>query len=281
MKISHTETISNLYADLDSNDNYELHWGYGNRTAAVYWQFRDQIVFPIVSSWLATRKLESIRVLEVGTGHAHELNKYALLNITQAQLSGVDLVIERLNQAKKIYPCMGFAQQNGLQLAFANDSFDIVFQYTCVVHPLTKEKQELMCREMMRVLKPGGIVVWWDLARPSWRLVNMRRLCNFLCGKTSIRGTLSTLWQLIMELSNNDIRNKKLASSVIDYLLPIDQEDIARYFSGSQIVQLKHAGLDYDIWKLLWSRSRALAEYLWRKGWFSQHCFAIVTKGSL
>ena len=278
MEISRMEILSNLYADLDTMDNYERNWGYLNPVAAAYWRFRDQVAFESIAKWCGDKTISNISVLEIGTGHGHELGKYTQLNIPETQLFGIDLVIDRLKRAKRVYPCIQFTQQDGLLLAFESNSFDVVFQYTCVVHLLTKEEQELICKEMWRVLKPGGVIVWWDVAKPRWRLINMTRILNIIFGKTTIRDAFHVFGQIIVEIFNGHVRDEILKRSIADYLLPINLEDIKNYFSSSRIIQAQLTGLDYKVWKILWARNMSLAEYLWRKGWFSGHIFALLTK---
>src|SRR5262245_2621361 len=171
--------IQEFYVNYDRDNKYELRYGYINPVAAAYWRSRDELVMESVLSRFDTLN-KPLRVLEVGAGHGHELAKFASLGIPQSHLTSIDLVFHRVKQAKSNYPCMGFSQQDATCLAFPDKTFDIVCQFLCVVQALSRELQQSICQEMTRVLKPGGIIIWFDITPPRWRLVLFERLCNFL-----------------------------------------------------------------------------------------------------
>src|SRR5262249_4093961 len=208
-------------------------------------------------------------------GHGHELAKFALLGIPQEQLTGVDVVPERLVRARAIYPAIQFEDGDARALPFADACFDVVCQFTCAMHAPSKLSQELICREMSRVLRPGGIIIWWDIAPARWRLVVAQRLTNVLFGPKRLRRAPGYFWRTLKELLLPRRRRQAVASALPPYILPVSGEELANWFPGLT-VRARRAGLDYPVWESLWPRHRTLAHYLWRKGWLSHHCFAVV-----
>jgi len=264
------------YEEHDRNDEYERQWGYSNPIAASYWRVRDELVFAAVRKHFRGR-YESCRVLEVGVGHGHELAKFAQLGISPTRLVGVDLMFHRLVKAKSMYPAVWYSQQDGTRLAFSDNAFDIVCQFTCVMHAESKDQQRTCCKEMSRVLKPGGIVIWWDMTPPTWRVILFKRLCDSLSGGRRWRQLLSDVKQTFREAMSPSYRRQKLACALPPYLLPISRFELLDWFPGLKVLAV-NAGLDYGIWELLWRRSRWLATILWRTGFLSHHCFAVVLK---
>jgi SAM-dependent methyltransferase len=262
--------VCGYYQARDADGAYERDWGYGNPLAAAYWRMRDELVFPRV----ARRRNHCAalpRVLEIGCGYGHELAKMSLLGIPQGYLTGVDLVEHRISGAKALYPGIRFEVQDATQLEFEPASFDIVTQFTCFMHAPTAEMHRAMCAEVARVLKPGGIIIWWDLApstRNASRALQIRRLLS-----------LRTGWARVKRALQRPAPSGAGANCHKDGPRRISPSDLPRLFPGFD-VQAQHAGLSFESWKSLWPKSPGTAEFLWRSGVFAEHCFAVICKKS-
>ena len=279
--------IKQYYEHRDQDNLYERQWGYVNSTTACWYRLRDELVFEAVLSHFDTLN-NPPRVLEIGVGHGHELAKFSLLGIPQENLVGIDLVSGRLDWAKSIYPNINFYQGNATNLVFTDNSFDIVCQFTCAMHMPSKESQILLCQEMLRVLKPGGIIIWWDLAPPRRRskIINkiLNRILNPSFSLIYFTQILSFI-KLYVYKKSTILPKKTTDNPSVDsknnynptYSLPISREDIIEMFS-CQKKQCISAGVDYPLWAFIWQRNRILASFLWRTAWFSQHCFAVIEK---
>lgn len=277
--MSYESEIKEFYKNRDRDNQYERQWGYVNSVSAAYWRLRDELVFNAILSHFDTLST-SPKVLEIGTGYGHELAKLGFLGIPHSHLTGVDLVPERLNRANIIYPSINFSQQDAVKLTFADSSFDIVLQFTCVMHAVSNELQQAICQEMCRVLKPGGIIIWWDISPLTWKNILTQRLCSLLASKRPFREGLVILKQSICEAFIPSLRRKVCRNSIPPHMLPISREKVIQMFSQLK-VQVVLAGLDYNVWQLIWPRNRTLAYTLWHTGWLAQHCFALIKKDSL
>jgi SAM-dependent methyltransferase len=274
--MNYQNDIYEYYKIRDQNHQYERDWGYVNPVAAAYWRLRDELVFENVLTHFDPLA-QPLKVLEIGVGNGHELSKFSLLGIPQTNLTGIDLLQERLDRAKFIYPNINFVQQDALKLDFPDNTFDIVCQFTCAMHLPSKELQKIFCKEMERVLCPKGIIIWWDIAPLTWRVILLRRLCLCLFGKISFREIISAIKQSTLEALVSSIRKDTLNQDKNFYTLPISSEDITSMFPDLQITVFR-AGLDFPIWDLVRKCSRILADSLWRSSCFSNHCFAILKK---
>ncbi|HJZ92937.1 MAG TPA: class I SAM-dependent methyltransferase, partial [Gemmataceae bacterium] len=234
------ESVRALYASRDLDRRYERQWGYVNPTAAGYWKIRDELVCDAVCRRFDVLTSD-LNVLEVGVGHGHELAKFALLGIPQEQLTGVDVVPERLVRARAIYPAIQFEDGDARALPFADACFDVVCQFTCAMHAPSKLSQELICREMSRVLRPGGIIIWWDIAPARWRLVVAQRLTNVLFGPKRLRRAPGYFWRTLKELLLPRRRRQAVASALPPYILPVSGEELANWFPGLT-VRARRAG---------------------------------------
>lgn len=268
--------LTDFYAQRDREDRYEYQWGYVNPVASAYWRMRDALVCQAVATRFNTLR-QPLRVLEIGSGYGHELVKFGALGICQSNLTGIDIVSERVHRARMLYPSMTFLEQDATCLEFAEDSFDIVCQFTCVMHGESLDMQRKICQEMVRVLRPGGLIIWWDLTPLRWRILLFRAVFNLLSTNRSRKCALLDMKNAMMELLLPSQRNKAAERRRDPHILPISLDDIRRFFAGFDI-QANSVGLDYYIWEVLWPRHPTFAEWLWRKAWLSHHGFAIVQK---
>lgn len=100
------------------------------------------------------------RVLEVGCGRGGVLIEY--LYYGAASLSGIDLLADRVIEAKQRLPQAVLSCADGQKLPFAPDCFDLVMQYTAFSSVLDDNVKANMGREMLRVLRPNGLILWYD-----------------------------------------------------------------------------------------------------------------------
>ena len=75
------------------------------------------------------------------------------------EISGLDLSEKILQQARTIHPEIDFRKGNILGLEFENDSIAGVVAFYAIVH-FTEQQVEIACREVFRVLEPGGIFLF-------------------------------------------------------------------------------------------------------------------------
>jgi len=75
------------------------------------------------------------------------------------EISGLDLSEKILEQARTIHPGIHFQKGNILEFEFDNDSIAGAVAFYAIVH-FTEEQVKIACREVYRVLKPGGIFLF-------------------------------------------------------------------------------------------------------------------------
>jgi ubiquinone/menaquinone biosynthesis C-methylase UbiE len=75
------------------------------------------------------------------------------------EISGLDLSEKILEQARTIHPEIHFQKGNILERDFENDSIAGAVAFYAIVH-FTEEQVGIACREVFRVLQPGGIFLF-------------------------------------------------------------------------------------------------------------------------
>jgi ubiquinone/menaquinone biosynthesis C-methylase UbiE len=102
------------------------------------------------------------RVLEVGCGSGKVLAMLLRWGASPDKLYGIDLVPERIEDAKQRFPEINFLLANAENLNFPDGSFDLVLQFTVFTAILDDEMAHNVAAEICRVLKPGGALLWYD-----------------------------------------------------------------------------------------------------------------------
>jgi SAM-dependent methyltransferase len=126
--------------------------------------------------------LSSLTLLEVGCGAGGNLLELLRLGFAPAHLNGVELLPERLAQARAVLP-EAVALHNGDALAenLPAQSLDIVYVSTVFSSLLDDAYQQRLAEAMWRWLKPGGALLWYDFTvdnprNPDVRGVPLSRL---------------------------------------------------------------------------------------------------------
>jgi SAM-dependent methyltransferase len=104
----------------------------------------------------------NIRVLDVGCGMGGWLLEFMLWGADQRLLSGIDLDSERVQRARARLPHAELYDGAASGLPWPDQSFDLVTQFTVFTSILDAGLKRAVAREMLRVLKPGGVVLWFD-----------------------------------------------------------------------------------------------------------------------
>jgi ubiquinone/menaquinone biosynthesis C-methylase UbiE len=82
--------------------------------------------------------------------------------VVAENLFGIDLLPERIKEAKRQYPSVYFTCGNAESLHYPDELFDIIIQSTTFTSILDKKMKKGIASEMIRVLKSNGVIIWHD-----------------------------------------------------------------------------------------------------------------------
>jgi ubiquinone/menaquinone biosynthesis C-methylase UbiE len=108
-------------------------------------------------------QLERTKLLEIGCGNGDLLRDFIKWGARPDNLFGVDLIADRVAEAMKVCPqAVTIAQGNAARLQFPDAMFDLVLQSTVFTSVLDAETKKQMAAQMRRVVKPDGLILWYD-----------------------------------------------------------------------------------------------------------------------
>lgn len=102
-------------------------------------------------------------ILDVGCGTGSLLGTFAAWGANVGRLAGVDLMADRITTARQQLPGIRFEAVNAERLPFEDESFDVVSTFTVFSSLLDRKMASSVAAEVARVLKPGGVVLWYDM----------------------------------------------------------------------------------------------------------------------
>ncbi len=126
--------------------------------------------------------LERFDILEVGCGEGGVVLDLIRWGADPARLHGCDLLPDRLAVARRRLPAAtGLAVADGGALPYPSSRFDLALQFTVFTSVLDESLRRRIAAEMWRVLRPGGVVLWYDFRfrgrnNPSVRAIHPRQV---------------------------------------------------------------------------------------------------------
>jgi ubiquinone/menaquinone biosynthesis C-methylase UbiE len=107
--------------------------------------------------------LRDQRILDVGCGTGVWLRAFAEWGAAPSRLTGVDLQEQRIAEARRLAPpAVRLVTGSAAELAFPDESFDIVLQSLMFTSILDQTVRNRVAGEMLRVVRPGGMILWYD-----------------------------------------------------------------------------------------------------------------------
>jgi SAM-dependent methyltransferase len=111
-------------------------------------------------------------LLDLGSGDGALLARIAELGFTRT--AGIELVAER--QARARARGLDVRVGSASELPFGDGEFDVVTQFTVLSSVLDPETRARIAAEALRVLRPGGVILSYDLRRAPAVLRAARRV---------------------------------------------------------------------------------------------------------
>ena len=116
------------------------------------------------------------RILDVGCGGGGDLHELAKLKYRCENITGIDVLPDRLAEAKQLWPQGCFIEGDASQMQFEDSCYDLVFESTMFATLPDDVLSAGIAAEMVRVCKPGGYLLLRDWWTPKPRDTNYKAL---------------------------------------------------------------------------------------------------------
>jgi ubiquinone/menaquinone biosynthesis C-methylase UbiE len=133
-----------------------------HREEIQYWQARTARVCARLLHESGAFPIADASIADVGCGNGHWLLEFLQWGAVPANLHGIDLVAERIAYARERLPGADLRWGDAGHLPWPDDSFDLVMQFTVFSSILDTRVQTGVAAEMLRVVRPGGRILWYD-----------------------------------------------------------------------------------------------------------------------
>lgn len=167
------ERAARRYRERDASAALTGFWTLRNPVVLHTMQERERAVLQAFAN--AGVDLAGRRILDVGCGLGIEFPNLLRWGAEVGTLYGVDLMQERLQAARRRSGA-ALACASASALPFADASFDLVSQNVVFSSIVDDATRLAAAAEMLRVLRPGGWLLWYDAFRsrgsdPHFRVV--------------------------------------------------------------------------------------------------------------
>lgn len=147
---------------------------------------RNELILTIFRSE-GLRTLAGMRILDVGCSGGALLRHLYDFGARPGECAGIDLREDALQIAKYLSPNAGYVVASGVELPFADATFDLAFQTTVFTSVLDAALRNRMAGEILRTLRAGGRLVWYDFIynnprNPNVRGIGRREISQLLAG---------------------------------------------------------------------------------------------------
>lgn len=120
------------------------------------------------------RTLGETKILDVGCGDGSMLRQFVQWGAVAENLAGIDLQAEPVSHARRHNPQFDVRCDSAVALPWEDASFDLVCQHTAFSSILDVEMKNRVANEMVRVLRPRGAVLWYDIRYDNPRNPDVR-----------------------------------------------------------------------------------------------------------
>jgi ubiquinone/menaquinone biosynthesis C-methylase UbiE len=116
----------------------------------------------LLRRWMSLPLPEAL-ILDVGCGTGSWIRQILDWGASPEHVFGIDLLPERIAQARQLTDNrVLFECSSAHELHFEDGQFDLLIQSTVFTSVLDPRLKSEIAREMLRVVRPGGIMLWYD-----------------------------------------------------------------------------------------------------------------------
>jgi len=158
--------LKQIYKKYDQESKYREFYSVSKGAQYNYKQ-RSSKIKQILSRKGILQKLLTSKILEIGCAGGWVLEEFHQFGAKAKRLYGIDIRKNSLRRGKDKYPFFHYTQADATYLPFQKHSFDIGITYTVFSSLFDTQMKRNIGKELLRVIKPEGIILWYDVRYPN------------------------------------------------------------------------------------------------------------------
>ncbi len=107
------------------------------------------------------KDFSNLTVLEIGAGNGSNANMFEAIGFQLKNISFNELLEERIKAIEANYPNNKLYKGDAIRIEIP-EKFDVVYQSTVFTSVLNTEDRINLANKMWHLLKPGGVILWYD-----------------------------------------------------------------------------------------------------------------------
>ncbi len=152
--------IRSVYAGRDHSGKPSLYRWHRDEVLLNQYRFQEAAAFLLRTDGLT--ELSQLEMLDVGCGVGGWLRKLLEWGASANRLHGIDLLQDRIDNARCLSSGIDFQVASGYELPFPDSSMDLISAHTVFSSIVDTEHRKSLAEEMVRVLRPGGRILIYD-----------------------------------------------------------------------------------------------------------------------
>tara|TARA_X000001036_G_scaffold438973_1_gene488357 strand:- start:1486 stop:2184 length:699 start_codon:yes stop_codon:yes gene_type:complete len=159
--LSELKRINSVYDNYLSKKNLSKKWSHLNEGN----KYIEKEISTLIKSQLEFYSIDikNKNILDIGCAGGGTIKLLKKMGSLEKNISGIDIREDRLVQTKEIYPAVKIQHMDARNLKFDDNQFDLVSTFTVFSSILESGHRKKISNEINRVLKPGGIILYYDL----------------------------------------------------------------------------------------------------------------------
>lgn len=138
-------------------------------------QERERKTLDFLRSLGVAQTISSAKILEIGCGSGAWIREFIRWGAQPENITGIDLLPARISEARHLSPAgIRWLTGSATNLDDISEKFDLVLQSTVFTSILDQRMKCQIAKEMLRLLIPGGIILWYDFRMDNPRNPDVR-----------------------------------------------------------------------------------------------------------
>lgn len=152
--------IKTAYAKRDSGGKKSLYSVF-NPDSLFISQQREKALISLLKRHGMT-DLSDKKILEIGCGKGNVLRDFISYGARPENCYGIDLLPDRIEEAVRLSPNINFRCCSAENIICGDGELDMVLVFTVFTSILDRSMKKRIAHEVLRTLKPGGVIIWYD-----------------------------------------------------------------------------------------------------------------------